>query len=554
MGVSSILVGSILFLLFGYLFYARFIQRQLGLGEEQVTPAHRLSDGVDYVPARAPILLGHHFASIAGAAPIIGPVLAAQFGWLPVLAWLLVGSVFLGAVHDYTALVVSIRHDGRSIGMVIEEYLGHTGKSLFLVFVFATLGLVIAVFIQVVAKNFVGSPEVATASLLFILLAVGFGVSVYRMGVNFVIASVIGVLLLGLSLYLGTVFPFPRLFQDPEVMDLFWRVVLLIYVFIASVTPVNILLQPRDYLNSFLLYAILLLSVIAILVSPPELKGEAFHAFHVDKLGSLFPILFVTVACGAISGFHSIVASGTTAKQLNREKDARLVGYGAMLIESLLAVIALITAIAFTRGDYLKMLYAGGQANPVAVFSAGVAQFLEALSIQKALGVSFAGLAVSAFALTTLDTATRLERFTIQEFFLRRKDPKGRPQPILAANRFLSTGLAVLFSTLTLFSGQTTQLWKLFGAANQLLAALSLMAVTAWLYFRKRKCWYTLVPMGLMYGVTVAALIQLFVSQVVLAERTNWLLAPLIVILFVLALLLAYNFARRIRNSAGSRP
>jgi carbon starvation protein len=533
-------VGIVCFLA-AYLFYARRIARELEPGGGDPTPAHTMADGIDYVPARVPILLGHHFASIAGAAPIIGPVLAAQFGWAPVYAWIILGGIFLGAVHDFMALVASVRHEGRSIGTIIERYLGRQGKVLFLLFAWAALILVVAVFTLVVAKTFVTTPAVATASVLFILLAVGFGLSVYRLKANFALASTMGVALLALCLYLGVLFPFPRLFAatpEGDPMITFWHLLLMAYIFVASVAPVNILLQPRDYLNSFLLYAMMGVAFLAIIVSPPAIQGPPFVAFNVEGLGPLFPILFVTVACGAISGFHAMVASGTTSKQLNREVDARAIGYGGMLIESTLALLALLTAISITQQEHLTLLKGG----PVHVFSTGIATFISVLGIPQELGLGFAGLAVSAFALTSLDTATRLARFTLQELATpARRHPGG--QNLVARNRYLATAITVAAGSLLLFSGKTMSLWKIFGSANQLLAALSLMAVTVWLAATGRKTRYTLVPMILMYLVTVCALVLQGV-QLLRAPELNAPLLVLVVLLFVLSLLLAYNYVR----------
>jgi carbon starvation protein len=548
MSAILFLGGGIAAFLVAYWLYAGRIARDLGLGQGDPTPAHTMADGIDYVPARMPVLLGHHFASIAGAAPIIGPVLAAQFGWAPVYIWIILGGIFLGAVHDFISLVASVRHQGRSIGTIIERYLGSHGKILFLLFAWATLILVVAVFTLVVAKTFVTTPAVATASVLFIILAVAFGIAVYRFKTNFALASVIGVILLGASLYIGVLFPFPRLFEitaDGDPMVPFWQLILLGYIFVASVAPVNILLQPRDYLNSFLLYAMLGVALLAILVAPPTIQGAAFVAFNVEGLGPIFPILFVTVACGAISGFHSMVASGTTSKQLNREADARPIGYGGMLIESTLALLALLTAVSVSQSEHLALLKGG----PVHVFSTGLANFMSALGIPFSLGLGFAGLAVSAFALTSLDTATRLARFTVQELATR----PGRPdeqQNLLARNRFVATALTVGAGASLIFSGQTMSLWKIFGSANQLLAALALMAVTVWLAATKRKTIYTFVPMILMYLVTVCALV-LQAVQLVKAPELNLPLLVLVVLLFVLSLLLAYNYIRYYMNARG---
>ena len=536
-----LLLGGLTAFAVAYAVYARLIVSWLGLDNARPTPAHTMNDGVDYVPARKPVLLGHHFASIAGAAPIIGPVLAARYGWLPVFLWIVIGAIFLGAVHDFTSLVASVRHKGRSIGIIIERYLGRTGKLLFLLFAWATLILVIAVFTLMVSRTFVKTPAVATASVLFIMLAVGFGLSIYRFKANFVAASIVGVALLGLCLYLGVLFPFPRLFPaaaDPDPMQVFWQVALLGYIFIASVTPVNILLQPRDYLNSFLLYGILLLSVAAVVVSPPIVQAPPFAAFDVEGLGPLFPLLFVTVACGAISGFHSMVASGTTAKQLDRETDARAVGYGSMLIEGLLAVVALITAVVLTKDQYAAQL-AGG--SPVNVFATGVAGFLSALSIPTAVGIGFAGLAVSAFALTSLDTATRLARFSLQELVMKPEIPDAG-QSIVCRNRYLATAVTVAVAALLLFSGRTMSIWQIFGSANQLLAALALMAVATWLSRTGRKNLFVVIPMVFMFVVTVCALVlqihRFFFTQ------PNRFLGAVAALLLVLSLLLAYNYLR----------
>lgn len=281
-----------------YFTYGAAVGRWLGVDPKRTTPAHELQDGVDYVPARTPVLIGHHFASIAGVAPIIGPVTALAFGWLPVYLWIVVGVIFLGAVHDFASLIASIRHEGKSIGEVVEAHLGYGGKTLFLIFSWATLILVVAVFAIVVAKTFVKVPQAASASLMFIVLAIVFGVAINRFRVPLGIGTLFGVPLLVGCLVLGQYYPLALSFET-------WIALLLVYVFVASVTPVWILLQPRDYLNSFLLYGMLLLGIAGIVVANPTIEAPAVTSFHVEGLGYLFPVLFVTVACGAISGFHS---------------------------------------------------------------------------------------------------------------------------------------------------------------------------------------------------------------------------------------------------------
>jgi carbon starvation protein len=495
-GLFLLLLSTVLFFS-GYLFYGRYLARKFKLDNTRQTPAHTMEDGVDYVPTRPVILLGHHFASIAGAAPIIGPIAAAVFGWGPVYLWIIFGGIFMGAVHDFSALVASVRHHAQSIGTVIEEHVGPFGKKLFLVFAWTTLILILAAFLVIVARTFAAQPEVGTASVLFILLALLFGLGIYRWKVNLLAGTIVGVILLFFCIYLGMVFPL----QLPVAA---WIWILMGYIFVASVVPVWVLLQPRDYLNSFLLYLLLIGAFIGIVAANPIIKLDFYRGFSQD-LGTLFPILFVTVACGAISGFHALVASGTTAKQLNRESDARPIGYGAMLIESLLAVIALVTAAVITQQEYHGFMNAGG-GGPVALFASGVGNFMSKLGLPLETGISFAALTVSAFALTTLDTATRLSRFSFQEFFA---SPNSGSQRQWLSNRFVGTLISVAAGGGLALSGQWKAIWPLFGAANQLLAALSLLAVTLWLKSKKTANWFTRWPMYFMYIMTNCALLLL---------------------------------------------
>ncbi len=500
MNTAHMLLLTIAFLAFGYLFWGRRIARHLGVSDRP-TPAHTQRDGVDFVPAKMPVLLGHHFASIAGAAPIVGPVLAAGFGWLPGLLWVLIGSVFIGAVHDFTAMMASVRHRGGTIGVVIEEYLGATGRNLFLTFSWLALVLVVCVFTDIVADTFVASPSTATSSLLFMVLAVAFGFTLRSGIMGLLPATLLGILGMALALWLGIIFPFPELF--PGFTKTFWIAVLLVYVYVASVTPVNLLLQPRDYLNSFLLYAVLALGVLALLVEAPAITAPAFTGFSTPKTGPLFPMLFVTIACGSISGFHSLVASGTSSKQLDREQDALPVAFGAMLIEALVAVVA-IAAVASISSDSFSALMAEG--GPVHAFSSSLGALTDAMGLPQGSGRGLINLAVSAFALTSLDTATRLGRFTVQEFF----SPRPQTNPVvrgLAKNRHVAT-LATVGATVLLFaSGDVVgRIWQLFGAANQLLAAMALMAGSVWLGRLGKKARFLRIPMYFMFAVTLGAL------------------------------------------------
>ncbi len=496
-----LIIGCLLFAL-AYRFYGGYLARKLSLGHERNTPAHSMTDGVDYYPAKKAVLMGHHFASIAGAGPIVGPIFAAIFGWLPVLLWILVGNIFFGAVHDFTSVIASVRHRGKSIGEVIETYMGRRGKKLFLIFSWSALILVIAVFTIVVAQTFVKYPQAGTASIGFIVLAVLFGFFVNRMRSPLILSSVVGIAMLLFCIYLGILFPLELSYST-------WLAVLFGYIFIASVTPVWILLQPRDYLNSFLLYILIVFSFAGIIVAQPEAHLPAVTSFHTE-IGYLFPIVFVTVACGAISGFHCLVASGTTSKQLDRETDAKAVGYGSMLIEGILAIIALITAVVLT-GEGYQAFFADGGGGPISLFANGVGGFIAALGIPGEVGVTFTALALSAFALTSLDTSTRLARFAFQEFFEKREKASAG---VLSGNRFVGTAVTVAVALSLTLSGEAMQLWPVFGSANQLLAALALLAVSVWLARTGVRNRFARIPMYFMFAVTLSSLVVLFISHV----------------------------------------
>ncbi|MCK5056557.1 MAG: carbon starvation protein A [Candidatus Aminicenantes bacterium] len=532
-GLTLLLISVVLFFS-GYLFYGRFLTKKFGIDKNQKTPAHTMEDGVDYVPAKAPVLLGHHFASIAGAAPIIGPVTAAVFGWGPVYLWIIVGGIFMGAVHDFSALIASVRHKAKSIALVIDEQIGTFGKRLFLVFAWSALILILAAFLVIVAKTFEAKPEVAAASALFILLALIFGVSLYRLKLNLVVGTIVGVLLLFLCIYIGMMFPLKLGLTA-------WIWILIGYIFAASVAPVWILLQPRDYLNSFLLYILLIGAFVGILLTNPKIELQ-FYAGFSKEIGYLFPILFVTVACGAISGFHSLVASGTTSKQLNRETDAKLIGYGGMLIESLLAVIALITAAMLTGDKYRAFMPLKKTGNPVELFADGVGGFLASFGIPLETGISFAALAVSAFALTSLDTGCRLARLSFQEFFASKKSGK---QDKLLGNRFFATLVSVMAGGGLALSGQWKAIWPLFGAANQLLAALALLAVTIWLRNKKSSNWFVRYPMYFMYIMTNCALFILIWQNI---RRGHYIITFFTVLLLGVSLTMVIHAIKSLRR------
>ncbi len=526
-GAILLLVGVVCFTL-AYFVYSRFIARAIGVDPDRPTPAHTMGDGVDYVPAHPMVLYGHHFAAIAGAGPIIGPVLAAQFGWASVALWIVLGCIFIGSMHDMVTLFLSVRHQGKSIGSVIEDVLGRPGKMIFLMFCFAALVLVMAVFTGQVADAFVSNPEVATSSLLGIFEAALFGICVYKFRWNVFAASFVFVPLLFFLVWIGVLFPC-------DLMALFgvtaatsktiWVVILFVYCFVASTLPVWLLLQPRDYLNSYLLYAMLAIGLTAVFVVCPTINIDAFSGFAVKaaKGGStmyLFPLLFVTVACGACSGFHALVASGTTSKQLDNERHIRPVGYGCMLLEGVVALLALIAVAWHSQADLVKGLSEG---KPVVLFAQGLASFCGKLGLPEKTSESFMLLAVAAFLMTSVDACTRLARFVWQELWTTASaasapDAAEKPQsPVVRLNRNMYFATAVVIAIgvylLVLNPSMANNLWTMFASANQMLAALTLLTASLWLFKNKLKFWIAALPMCFMIVTSGTAVFQLFLQN-----------------------------------------
>ena len=556
-----LLIVCIAVLIVGYIFYGGWLCKQWGVGEKNdATPAHELEDGVDYVPAKAPVLMGHHFSSIAGAGPITGPIGAAMFGWVPVVLWILIGGIFFGGVHDFGALFASVRHKGQSIGEIISANMSRRAKKLFITFAYLTLILVVAAFASIVAGTFgttnaageavaeaamATNASVAMVSLLFIVVAIAFGFLVYRRNVPMGIATILGVAAIVICMAVGMVWhPIYLTYKA-------WMIIVGIYIAVASVTPVWILLQPRDYLSSFLLYAMLAVALIGVVISHANLGGadglQAFAGFAVDNgngIQYLFPVLFTTVACGAISGFHSLVSSGTTSKQLDKEKDAKPIAYGGMLLECVLAVVT-VCAINFAykynaanQDTALKgatAIFAGGIANMFVGFGPGAVTVLRTLLT----------LTYSAFCLTSLDTATRLARFMFQEFWLEPgqtpKDVKEGYKKILV-NPYFATILTVVLGIILGMTGWN-KIWGLFGAANQLLAGLGLLAVATWLSNAGKNNKMFLAPMAFMMIVTICSLIVTVKNQIgiISAGGADWgpyAQTVLAVLLIVLAIIL----------------
>jgi len=495
--------------------YGGYLGKLVGLDDSKKTPAHTMTDGVDYVPAKAPVLMGHHFASIAGGGPIVGPIAASCFGWLPCFLWMVLGSIFIGGVHDFMALISSVRHEGKTVGTVIGKNVSKRAKTLFLIFIWLTLVLVVAVFAILVANTFAASSSVATASVLMMVVAIFMGYLLYRKNMPLGTVTIIGIIGLVIAVWIGLAAPFLTFSFNT------WIWLLFVYIFFASSMPVWILLQPRDYLSSFLLYTALGAAVIGILIGAPKLQLTAFTSFH-QPVGYMFPMLFVVIACGAISGFHSLCASGTTSKQLNKESDAKVIGYGAMLLEGLLGVVALGTAAILTKAGLADGLANWG--GPVGVFAHGIGSFLANLGIPEQIGITFGALTVSSFLLTSLDTATRLGRYALEEL-------TADWAPAIS-NRYVATILTIAAGGALALSGSWSAIWPVFGSANQLLAGLALLGATAWLANMGKKYVVTLYPMIFMIIVTIFALINLLFTNF---SKGNYLLGFVSIVLMVLA-------------------
>lgn len=511
-------VSSICFLL-AYKFYGDWQSRYYGLDPNRETPANALRDDIDYCPAHPAVLLGHHFASIAGAGPIVGPIAAAAaLGWLPTFIWIVIGTIFFGGVHDMGAIVASIRHKGLSIGEVVRQWIGVRGNKLFLVFTWLSLTLVIAVFLELAVQTFTADPAVAFAALLYMVLAMVFGVGIFRFGISLKVSTVVMIPILFAAIVLGEGNPW--IIEHFSYSGDFWRLALIGYIFLASVMPVWLLLQPRDYLASYLLYFSVLVGGIGMMFlgAGAEVKLPAFKGFVTPQGEWIWPMLFITVACGAISGFHSLVGSGTTSKQLRKETDAVAVGYGAMLLEGVVAVIALGTIM--MSGTMLK----GG---PTVVYGTGLGQFAGLLGISPRIGMAIGLLALNSFILTSLDTATRLARYQLQEFVG------------VSLNKYLATAISVIAALALVFvkSGKVAvwqMVWPIFGAANQLVAAIALLAIGVWIIRDlKKKATFVMYPMFFMLVTTVVALIQMIMKNL-----DNPIISGFSTILLVLAFLL----------------
>lgn len=521
-----------------YKIYGSYMAGTYALNNENKTPAETMFDGIDYCPTHPAVLLGHHFASIAGAGPIVGPITAASmFGWLPAYLWCLIGSAFIGGPHDMGALVSSMRHDGKSVGEVVDKWIGRKGKVLFLCFTILTLILIVAVFLQLSAGSFAADPAVAFSASLYIGMALLFGVLIYKYRVPLWLMTIVMVPIVIYACWYGNYSPWvASTFKLP--MET-WRWILMVYIFLASSLPVWLLLQPRDYLASYFLYFAVIIGAIGMIMG----KGENFQivlpAFKgfVANGQYIWPMLFIIVACGAVSGFHALVGSGTTSKQLKKEKDSVVVGYGSMLLEGVVAVIAIGTVM--ISGVVAK----GG---PTITYAEGFGKFASIVGIDPKIGMSLGLLAINSFLLTSLDTATRLTRYQIQEL------TNMKVEKYTATVIAIAAAMALLLTEAHGPTGNVipawAAIWPIFGASNQLVAALVLLAVGVWVAKGlKKNNRFLMVPMWFMLVTTVAAL-GIMIKDNMAYDKPNYILVVPSVILLVLALLMVFESLKALKE------
>lgn len=552
-GLVIVLIG-IVALSAGYIFYGRWLANKWGIDPKAKTPAFTHEDGEDYVPSSKFTVFSHQFSSIAGAGPVTGPILACVFGWVPVLLWLIIGGLFFGAVQDFGALYASVKNEGKSMGMIIEKYIGKTGRKLFMLFCWLFTLLVIAAFTDMVAGTFVGfkadattgettkvyaDAAAATISMLFIGVAIIFGLvqkSVEKAGrkMNEWVKAIVAIGLLVVMFVIGMNIPIYATKTQ-------WIIVVMAYLFFASVLPMWLLMQPRDYMTTFMLLGMIGGAVIGVVVAHPAMKLNAFNGFNVGG-SSLFPTLFVTIACGAVSGFHSLVSSGTSSKTISNEKDMPMVGYGAMVVESLLGIVALVVVGAVAVNGTKP---AG---TPFSIFSTGVAGFIEKLGVPVEVATVFMTMCVSALALTSLDSVARIGRMSFQELFYGDSTDPATMSPVqrVLTNKYFATVITLFFGFLLTLGGYNN-VWPLFGSANQLLAALVLIALAVFLKTTGRTGWTLYVPMVMMLAVTFTALVQKLISLVsnVINGNATFLVDGLqlivAVLLMVLGVLVAFS-------------
>lgn len=540
----------------GYFIYGRWLVRLWGVDPNARTPAYVHEDGNDYVPSSKFTVFAHQFSSITGAGPVTGPIIAAMFGWAPVMLWLMVGGIFFGAVQDFTALYASVKNEGKSMGMLIEQYIGKTGKKMFLLFSWLFTLLVTAAFADIVASTFNGfkadgglaTPNAAAASIsmLYIVVAIAFGYFLKKCPLAEGPKLAVAIVLMIAMLWAGIEYP---LYYDKTT----WLYVVFAYMFMAAVMPMWLLMEPRDYLSVFLLLGMIASGVIGVIFTNPSIELPAFNGFVVNGQ-PLFPILFITIACGAVSGFHSLVSSGTSSKTVSNEKDMLFIGYGSMLIESILAVVSLIVVGAAATGGVMP------KGTPFQIFAGAVGGFMGMFGLSAHVATCVITMCVSALALTTLDSVGRIGRMCFQELFTSGKPEEMNGLQKVLTNKYFATVITLFFGYLLCLGGYMN-VWPLFGAANQLCAALVFISLSVFLKVTGRQGWMLYVPMGFMFSATMSALamsiygiVNKLVTGAPFGMLTDGLQLVVAIALIILALLIATNGLKTLCGSkAGSK-
>ena len=508
---------SALILVVAYLFYGRYLVKTWGIDPKATTPAVAKEDGTDFVPTNKWSVFAHQFSSIAGAGPVTGPVMALKFGWLPAFLWVIVGGVFFGAVQDFGALYASVKTEGKSMGQIIEKYIGRKGKKLFFLFCWIFTLIVIAAFADMVAGTFNGisadgaklapNASAASISILYVFVAMAFGLFLKKVKLEGLPKVILGIALIIAMLALGIMFPV-------YATKTTWIYVVFVYIFFASVTPMWLLKTPRDYLTTFLFIGMIVAAVIGVFVSNPTITTPAFVGFKSASGSYIFPTLFVTIACGAVSGFHSLVSSETSSKLVENEKDMLQVGYGSMLLESLLAILVIVIVGALPNlkasgvlDSTLANMALADTATPFTKFSAGVTGLVAQLGLPQSWGLCIMTMFVSALALTSLDAVARISRMSFQEFFEVEEGQEPSSLVKVLTNKYVSTIISLVCGYLLSLGGYVN-IWPLFGSANQLLAAMVLISLAVFLKVTGRKGFMLYIPMVLMFIVTMTALVQ----------------------------------------------
>ena len=547
-------IGTFFAFILAYNFYGRYISDKIFvIDENREVPSHQYEDGVDFVPTNRHILFGHHFTSIAGAAPIVGPAIAVIWGWVPAILWVVFGSIFLGAVHDFSALIMSARNEGRSIGEISENIVNKRVRTLFLIFIFFTLLIVIAVFALVIGILFNTYPQSVLPVFVEIPLAIAIGFMVYKRKMKALVPALIALGIMYLFIWLTSVYPALE-FTMPSVFGLnptlVWVIVLMVYAYIASILPVWTLLQPRDFINSHELIVGLAFLILGLLVGRPQIVAPAFNT-GVQGAPPIIPFLFITIACGAISGFHSTVASGTTVKQINSEKDSRFIGYGGMLAEGILATMAILACTAgFSSlnawtNHYASWSAASGLAAKVSAFVEGGSTFLEALGFPPAFAASVLAVLVVSFAATTLDSATRIQRYVVSELA---EDMNIHPLSTRHGATLVAVITAFLLSSINGGKGGLI-LWPLFDTANQMLAALTLLVATVYLAKHEKPFKVTILPFTFMVIVETWALVYNINKFLTSGNMLLTTIGAILLVLEVWMVIESLNIMKKIGNN-----